>query len=99
MAQEKATQLLAILQGQAIDVSEVRYNDITEVLKGCYRVHPLFTVTAYWQVAAKVCCYDQAAGRMGPCRATPVLHPEQGRLCICQQDKGSREQGSSHGQQ
>jgi hypothetical protein len=43
MAQKKATQLLAILQGQAIEVSEMRYKDITEVLKGCYRVHPLFT--------------------------------------------------------
>jgi hypothetical protein len=34
MTQEKATKLLAILQGQAIDVSEMRYKDITEVLKG-----------------------------------------------------------------
>jgi hypothetical protein len=75
MAQEKSTQLLAILQGQAVDLSEVRYKDITEVLKGRYRVHQLFMVYCS-QVSARVCWYDQEVGQLGPCWATPVLHLE-----------------------
>jgi hypothetical protein len=53
MAQEKSTQLLAIIQGQTVDVSEVRYKDITEVLKGCrYRSHQLFKVTFHSLLAS-----------------------------------------------
>jgi hypothetical protein len=96
--------LLTILQGPATNAvhnipAKVTYRNTAEDPQGPVRgpsvgrglPHPTESQDpAQWQIPARVLGNYQAAGLLGHCQASPALHPDGGRLCICQQDKRPR---------